>query len=84
MATSTLTPEECLVYLQEFKGDKPDFIQNNGAWLLTVIGVGSACLGTIFSYILRSRCKKLKFCGTECDREVVALDPKDIEVATKK
>lgn len=72
--SSSLTPEECIKYLQEFKGDKPDFIQNNGAWLLTVIGVGSACLGTVFTYFLRSRCHKLKLGCMECDRTPVEME----------
>ena len=58
----------------------PDFIEKNGAWLLTVIGLFSACMGTIFAYLLKSRCKKIKCCGLECDRAVVELDAQDIEV----
>lgn len=30
-------------------------------------------LGGVLSCLLKSRCKKIKCCGCECDREVIAL-----------
>jgi prephenate dehydrogenase len=44
--------------------------------VLTIIGVGTGCLGTLFAYFLKSRCRKIKACGFECDRDV--LDAKDV------
>tara|TARA_Y100000385_G_scaffold210355_1_gene218248 strand:- start:8 stop:259 length:252 start_codon:yes stop_codon:yes gene_type:complete len=60
----------------------PDFIEKNGAWLLTVIGVFIGCVGSVFTYLLKSRCKKISCCGVSCDRDVLALDPKDIKIET--
>ena len=71
---SSMSSDDCIQYLKEFKGDKPDFIQTNGAWLITVIGVGGACLGTVFTYFLRSRCHKLKIGCLECDRTPVEME----------
>ena len=82
MTNSILTPEECLDYLREYKEEPPDFIQKNGAWLLTVIGVGAGCLGTIFTYFLKSRCKKLRFACLECDRSPINLDMENAVVTT--
>ena len=52
----------------------PDFIERNGAWLLSVLGVLSACVSGMLAYFLRSRCKKIKCCGCECERDVLAID----------
>lgn len=67
--SENLSPAECLNFLKEYKGS-PDFIERNGAWLLTIIGVGSACLGTVLTYFLKSRCHKLKIGCLECDRTI--------------
>ena len=68
--SENLSPAECLDFLKEYKGS-PDFIERNGAWMLTVIGVGSACLGTVLTYFLKSRCHKLKMGCLECDRTII-------------
>ena len=78
---STLTADECLAYLELFKGDQ-DFLEKHGAWVLTIAGLGAGCFGTLVAYFLKSRCKKIKLCGLECDREVVALDVKDVEAVS--
>ena len=56
-----------------------DFIEKNGTWLLTIIGLISACVGSVFAYFLKSRCKRIYCCGMGCDREVVALEAKDFK-----
>jgi hypothetical protein len=60
----------------------PDFIERNGTWLLGMVGILATCVGGVFTYFLKSRCSHIKFCGTECQREVVALDPKNIKIET--
>ena len=52
---------------------QPDFIERNGAWLLTVTGVIATCVGGMFTYFLKSRCKHIRVCGMECERDVVSL-----------
>ena len=78
---SGLTVDDVLAIIKEYKGS-PDFIEKNGAWLLTIVGVATGCLGTLVAYFLKSRCKKIKACGLECDREVVALEPQDVTVVS--
>jgi hypothetical protein len=79
---STLTVDDVIDLIQESKGDPPDFLERHGALLLTIIGVCTGCFGTLLVYFLKSRCKKLKFGCIECDRDVLALDPKDVEVTS--
>ena len=80
---SSLTPEQCIEYLKTFKGEE-DFIQKNGAWLLTVIASGSMCLGLCFTYFLKSRCKNIKTPCVSCQRDVLELEAQDMEVSVKK
>ena len=57
--------------------DQPDFIERNGAWLLSVIASISACLGYCLSYFLKSRCKTIDCCGMKCDRTPIELKLSD-------
>ena len=61
---------------------QPDFIERNGAFVLTVIGVLTGCVGGMFTFFLKSRCKKIRCCGIECDRQVLELEAEDIEIET--
>ena len=56
--------------------DPPDFLEKHNAFLLTVIASGSAALGLIFSYFLKSRCRTISiFNGCiACDRTPVDLE----------
>ena len=62
--------------------DGPDFLEKNGAFLLTVIASASACLALTFTYFLKSRCKNIQTPCVSCQRDVVELDAKDVEVVT--
>ena len=53
---------------------RPDFIERNGAWLLTVIGMVITCLMSTLVYFLKSRCSLIRVCGCECQRSVVDLE----------
>ena len=52
----------------------PDFIERNGAWLLSVIGVLATCASGMLAYFLRSRCRRIRCCGVECERDVLNLE----------
>ena len=71
---------ECPISCVRAACPDPDFIEKNGAWLLTVIGVFTACVGSVFAYFLKSRCKKIKCCGVSCDREVQSIEEIEMEV----
>ena len=60
-------------------GYNPDFIERNGAWVLSMVGVLSACCSGLMVYMLKSRCTKIRLCGIECERDVLAMDVTDVE-----
>ena len=51
-----------------------DFVERNGAWLLTVMGCLVSCVGASFAYALKSRCTKIKCCCAYCERELMPVD----------
>jgi len=77
---SVSCPVECLVTAKQVSCPDPDFIERNGAWVLTIVGVGVGCVGTLFTYLLKSRCSKIGFCGLNCERDVVKLNQSQIQV----
>lgn len=49
----------------------PDFVERNGAWLLSVLGISMTCISGVLVCVLRSRCRTIKCCGLECERDVL-------------
>lgn len=47
----------------------PDFIERNGTWLLTMIGVVGGGLGAVLTYFLKSRCTSIDVCCVKCRRD---------------
>ena len=39
--------------ISAINGPDPDFIMRNGGWLITVVGVFSACVGGVLTYFLK-------------------------------
>ena len=61
---------------------QPDFIERNGAWLITVIGMFTGCFGGVLTYFLKSRCHRIKCLCVECDRSVVEVEVTDENIQT--
>ena len=57
----------------------PDFIEKNGAWLLTVMAGLTACFGGVLTYMLKSRCSMISCLGVTCTREVIDLN-QDVQI----
>jgi hypothetical protein len=53
---------------------EPDFIERNGTWLLSLVGILVTCFSGLLAYFLKSRCQTIKFCGCECERDVLNLE----------
>ena len=53
---------------------EPDFIERNGTWLLSLVGIIVTCFSGLLAYFLKSRCQTIKFCGCECERDVLNLE----------
>ncbi len=56
------------------------FLEKNGAFLITMIGIIAGAVAMLLTYFLKSRCKHIKCCGLECTRDVLQLDAKDIKI----
>lgn len=80
----TITMEDVISVIETQKDTEPDFVSKNGAWLLTVIGIFSACVGGVLTYFLRSRCKTVRFGCIECQREVVPLEAGQATISTER
>ena len=63
---------------------QPDFIERNGTWVLSMVGVLSACLSGVFAYFLRSRCTTVKFCGIHCERRPIELNNEQVAVVEQR
>jgi len=79
MSQNVVCPIECV---KSGCDDPPDFLEKHNAFLLTLIASLSACVGIVLTYFLKSRCKNIKTPCVSCDRDVIALDPQDIEVSS--
>lgn len=75
---SELCPIECIYAATQ----EPDFLEKNGAWLLTVIAGCTGCVGMVLTYFLKSRCSRINFCGISCVREVLSLKPSEVVITS--
>lgn len=48
------------------------FLQTNGAFILTLLGLMGSCTTAMLLYFLRSRCTRVKCCCMECIRQPVS------------
>ena len=60
--------------------DDPDFLEKHSTFLITLIGSVGACLGVVFTYFLKSRCRTIKTCCFTCDRDVIEIKQENIEI----
>ena len=77
---SVVCPMECV----RLGCPNPDFLERNGTWLLTVLASFGGCVGMMFTYFLKSRCRQVNCWGVSCVREVVALEPSSVEITSSK
>ena len=77
MSSDIVCPISCV---KSGCNDPPDFLEKHNGFLLTIVASLSACLGVVFSYFLKSRCKNIKTPCLSCDREVITLDANDVEL----
>lgn len=60
--------------MSEITAYEPDFIERNGAWLLSLVGIIVTCFSGLLAYFLKSRCQTIRCCGCECQRDVLNLE----------
>ena len=46
-----------------------DFLERNGAFILSLVGLITACIAGIFAYFLKSRCRTISCFGINCERQ---------------
>jgi len=51
-----------------------NFIQNNEAFLLTLLASISGMLGLLLNTCIKSRCSAIKLCGLECIRQPIPVE----------
>ena len=54
--------------------DQPDFLQRNGAWVLSVLGICGTCGAATLAYFLKSRCTRISCLGFSCERDPLPAD----------
>tara|TARA_R100001463_G_scaffold69486_1_gene122957 strand:+ start:153 stop:422 length:270 start_codon:yes stop_codon:yes gene_type:complete len=59
----------------------PDFLEKHSTFVITMGGMISACIASIFAYFLKSRCSKIKTPCLSCDRTIpeTVVEPKEQE-----
>jgi len=60
--------------------DSKDFLEKHSAFVVTVVGISASALTMLFTYFLKSRCKKVSFGCLSCERDVVS----DVELQNVK
>jgi len=78
--TGVICPLECV---KSGCPSDPDWLEKHSTFVLTFSGILGAGLTVVLTYFLKSRCKKIKCCGLECDRTPVELTPDQIELQTQ-
>lgn len=68
-------PLECI-----YRESPPTWLETHESFVLTIVASISAMVGVMFSYFLKSRCKRIDVCCVKCDREVVELAPEQVTV----
>lgn len=69
MSGDVLCPIECT----RAACPTPDFVERNGTWLLTVLGIGTGVVGSLLAFMLKSRCHQIRCWGIECNRTVMSV-----------
>ena len=74
--------------------DKNEFPINDSTFLLSSFGILATCISGFLSFVLKSRCREITWCGFRCVRDVLPPDtlreldrtrrgPENIEVITR-
>ena len=75
---------ECPISCVRSACPDPDFLEKHSTFVLTICTLLGGGIGVVLTYFLKSRCKTIKTPCLSCDRDVIQLDSKDIEIATDR
>jgi hypothetical protein len=68
-----ICPIECI---------EQDFLEKHSGFVITITGVISGSLGMLFSFFLKSRCTEISCGCIKCNRDVLELNPDQINIST--
>ena len=57
------------------------------SFIIALVGIGSACIGGFLTFLLRSRCRTIKCCGIQIERDVLStrsFSTAQIEIQSNK
>ena len=57
------------------------------SFIIAIVGIASACVGGLLTFLLKSRCRTIKCCGIECERDVLSpsqFSNANIEIQSNK
>ena len=72
---SLVCPIECV---KSGCPSEPGWLEKHNGFLLTLIGLLGGGCGVLLTYFLKSRCKKIRCCGLECDRTPIELNADNV------
>ncbi len=49
------------------------WIQKHESFVISMLASGSAILGIVLAYCIKSRCTRIKFCGVEIERTPIPV-----------
>ena len=87
MTSSTAVPIVCPIECIDRSlicESPPDWLEKHSTFVLTFVASISACMGVVLTYFLKSRCKKIKCCGFECDRTPIDLSADQVEIVSNQ
>ena len=76
--------DDVINLIESLKDPPPDYIQKNGTFIITIVGLVSACSAAVLTYFLKSRCSEIKCLGLNCKRQVLDLDASDVEITSSQ
>ena len=75
MTDTLFCPIECV---KSGCPSEPEWLEKHNGFLLTLIGLLGGAGGVLLTYFLKSRCKKIRCCGLECDRTPIELNADNV------
>lgn len=76
---------EPIIIQEPFLVNEPDFLEKNGALVVTMIGMFTACISGVAVYFLKSRCSEIRLCWgcIKCIREPLPVDMVEISATPR-
>jgi len=82
MSEGIVCPLECIN--RDLICESPsDWLEKHSTFVITLFGLLGGGATMLLTYFLKSRCKKIKCCGFECDRTPIELTVEQVEMQSR-